>query len=338
LLGGAVGDALGAPAEFMPLGAIRAQFGPAGITDFAPAYGRLGAFTDDTQMSLFTAEGLIRAAVREQLKGICSSSAVIHHAYLRWLLTQGERSSALQGEADGWLVHHEELWAVRAPGNTCLNALRAATFFGQAAQNMSKGCGSIMRVAPIGAVYNSGAAYGLGSAVSALTHGHPTARIAGAYFAELLAEVASGAELTDAVERARRPTDTEHYADETLTAIDRAMALARSSEAPTAELVETLGAGWTADEALSIALYCALVARDFEHGVLLAINHSGDSDSTGALVGNLLGMKWGACAIPARWQAKVQLRDVIEEIASDLFSAYVQPFDAEAASAKYPGW
>lgn len=87
LLGGAVGDALGAPIEFISLGEIRRQFGVSGIRDYAPAYGRIGAITDDTQMTLFTAEGLLRAWVRHAGKGICNTVGVIHHAYLRWLLT-----------------------------------------------------------------------------------------------------------------------------------------------------------------------------------------------------------------------------------------------------------
>jgi hypothetical protein len=91
LLGGAVGDALGARVEFMKLPEIRRCFGAAGIRDFAPAYGRLGAITDDTQMTLFTAEGFIRAWVRDQLKGMCHGPGVVHHAYMRWLLTQGEQ-------------------------------------------------------------------------------------------------------------------------------------------------------------------------------------------------------------------------------------------------------
>lgn len=64
LLGGAVGDALGAPVEFLEWAAIRNTFGAQGIVDYAPAYGRLGAITDNTQMMLFTAEGLLRAYVR----------------------------------------------------------------------------------------------------------------------------------------------------------------------------------------------------------------------------------------------------------------------------------
>ena len=69
LLGGAVGDALGAPVEFMSRAAILGKFGPDGITDYAPIYGGLGRITDDTQMTLFTAEGLLRAWVRGSLRG-----------------------------------------------------------------------------------------------------------------------------------------------------------------------------------------------------------------------------------------------------------------------------
>ena len=111
LLGGAVGDALGAPVEFMRLTEIKSRFGPEGITDYAPAYGRLGAITDDTQMTLFTAEGLLRGYVRLGLKGICSRPSVICHAYLRWLLTQGITPTAKELEIgkDGWLWNEKTL-------------------------------------------------------------------------------------------------------------------------------------------------------------------------------------------------------------------------------------
>ena len=87
LLGGAVGDALGAPVEFKTYAQIIAQFGVGGIRDFAPAYHWIGAITDDTQMTLFTAEGLLRACVRYNQRGICHTPTVVHHAYLRWPIT-----------------------------------------------------------------------------------------------------------------------------------------------------------------------------------------------------------------------------------------------------------
>jgi ADP-ribosylglycohydrolase len=84
LLGGAVGDALGAPVEFMSRSEIQRRFGRNGVTTYASAYGGTGKITDDMQMTLFTAEGLLCAWVRNQLKGISTYSGVTAHAYLRW--------------------------------------------------------------------------------------------------------------------------------------------------------------------------------------------------------------------------------------------------------------
>ncbi len=158
LLGGAVGDALGAPVEFMRRAEILRQFGPRGLADFAPAYGGLGMITDDTQMTLFTAEGLLRAWVRGTLKGITSYSGVTSLAYLRWLRTQGERpafDSGIGTETDGWLIQHRALHGQRAPGNTCLSALRQMAAPDEPARNNSKGCGGVMRVAPAGLIARS---------------------------------------------------------------------------------------------------------------------------------------------------------------------------------------
>ena len=69
---------------------ISQRIGPAGVKDFVPSYGRRGAITDDTQVTMFTAEGLIRASVRQRERGICHLPSVIRHADLRWLWTQGD--------------------------------------------------------------------------------------------------------------------------------------------------------------------------------------------------------------------------------------------------------
>jgi ADP-ribosylglycohydrolase len=102
LLGGAVGDALGAPVEFLEWPAIEAKFGPHGIVDFSPAYGITGAITDDTQMMLFTAGGLMRAYVRGSSGHTCHVPSVIHHALLRWLMTQ-DQQPAVSVSTDGWV-------------------------------------------------------------------------------------------------------------------------------------------------------------------------------------------------------------------------------------------
>ena len=186
LLGGACGDALGAPVEFMTIEKIVECYGVDGITEFDTAYGGLGLVTDDTQMALFTVEGLIRAQVRGIRKGICHPPGVVHHAYLRWLVTQDRSFVALRQlekseEIDGWLIRENRLWAARAPGNTCLSALRAARKsrqFGDHATNDSKGCGTVMRDAPFGffGLHDPALAFEWAVETAWTTHGHPSAR------------------------------------------------------------------------------------------------------------------------------------------------------------------
>src|SRR4051794_2893448 len=109
LLAGAVGDALGAAIEFDTLDEIRSQYGPVGLTTYAPCYGRIGAFTDDTQMTLFTAEGLLRAAARLEDRGIVNVPWIVSRAYARWLVTQGgpDLPDPELGSCDtGWLITH----------------------------------------------------------------------------------------------------------------------------------------------------------------------------------------------------------------------------------------
>src|SRR2546426_12819573 len=86
------------------------------------------------------------------------------------------------------------------------------------------------------------------------------------------------------------------------------------------EAIARLGQGWIAEEALAISIYCALVARNLKQGVVLAVNHDGDSDSTGSIAGNLLGAMHGAKGIPKEWLESLELREVISELAEDLYA------------------
>lgn len=89
---------------------------------------------------------------------------------------------------------------------------------------------------------------------------------------------------------------------------------------PYEEAIARLGQGRIAEEALAISIYCALVARNFKHGVILAVNHDGDSNSIGSIVGNLLGEMLGVKPIPAEWLEPLELRDVITELAEHLYA------------------
>lgn len=355
LLGGAVGDAMGAPVEFLTRAEILSQFGPAGVTTYAPAYGGIGTITDDTQMTLFTAEGLLRAWVRGRFKGISTPVGVTAHAYLRWLHTQGEASQCphfADQRDSGWLVQLPALHCRRAPGMTCLNALREMRVLGQPAANDSKGCGGVMRMAPVGLFLARegqtpaiAAAFALGTKLAALTHGHPSGSLSAGVLAALVIQLVAGESLGVAVAAAKAVLITHRGHEETLAAIEAAQAFA-AGDLPAPLAIAELGQGWVAEEALAIALYCVLVAGSFREAVLLAVNHDGDSDSTGAIAGNLSGARDGLAAIPPEWLAPLELRDVIREIAEDLYARRdwdIGEYSADEAMnaaiwAKYPGF
>jgi ADP-ribosylglycohydrolase len=345
LLAGAVGDALGAPLEFIrSRQEIETRFGPGGPDGFVTGAAPAGSITDDTQMTLFTAEGIIRARTRARLKGICHVPSVIRHAYHRWLFTQGERVEGAEpgdGWPDGWLVQQRVLHARRAPGLTCVNALRRGGFgTPREPLNDSKGCGGVMRMAPAGVLAFAGMdPFDEGCAYAAITHGHPTGWLAAGAFATIVAELLQGRGLTPAVDAAVERLRRHPKGTETRRAIDAAVeAAGRGGSA--AERLETLGEGWVAEEALAISLYCALVAPDLRRGLRLAVNHGGDSDSTGSIAGNLLGAMHGVGAIPPDLLAGLEARDVVERVASDLHAHVVeQPEGIEERDwERYPGW
>ena len=327
LVGGAVGDALGAPVEFMSLEEIRATLGPVGVHGYLEAFGRYGAITDDTQLTMFTAEGLLRAYACGAMTGSADVPAIVANAYLRWLHTQRE-TAAVAPDLDGWLLREKALFASRVPGITVVDALRKRASFGERPRNTSKGCGGVMRVAPVGlycARLHEGMsadriakhALELGADTAALTHGHPTGQLAAGYVAALVALLALDLPLTDALDRAaallvRRPGHAE-----TMAAVEHARKLAAAGE-PRPEYVARLGEGWTADEAVAIAVYCLIAASDFDAGVRLAVNHDGDSDSTGAIAGNLLGTLHGIETIPTRFTNSLEMVDVVAVLADDL--------------------
>ncbi len=358
LLGGATGDALGAPVEFMSRSQIVQKFGKDGIQEYVPAFDKLGAITDDTQMTLFTAEGLMRAWVRGNLRGICHMPGVIARSYQRWYHTQGHHHTMHDDGLDGWLISHRELFSCRAPGNTCLSGLESMRESNDLAKNDSKGCGGVMRVAPIGMYYATLAgsnvqmqdqamveSFELACQAAAITHGHVTGQLAAGTFAAIVMKLLVGAQLPLAIEAAIHQLKCcQPGHEETLLAIQQACRLA--SENPNdSEVLTQLGDGWIAEEALAIAVYCALSAKDFRSGVTLAVNHSGDSDSTGSIAGQLLGAIHGANAIPASWLRPLELREVIEEMADDLATMREWSLDDDTSKGegdyyfdKYPGW
>lgn len=188
-----------------------------------------------------------------------------------------------------------------------------------------------MRVAPVGMFFAS-TPYGniddvflLGKNAAAITHGHPTGRFPAGVFALIVYYILQDMPLRNAADESLRYLTALLDCDQpTADAITAALELSQKSPNDPKTL-HKLGEGRTAEEALAIALYAALSATEnetnaeaaFEAGIILAVNHDGDSDSTGSICGNLLGAALGKSAIPKRWLQPLELRKIIEKIAGD---------------------
>lgn len=330
LIGGAAGDALGYAVEFLREGQIFRQYGGRGITEYELTDG-VAQISDDTQMTLFTATGLLVATTRGMTRSITGSYAgCINDAYLDWLKTQEQRYPLPEERHCSWLVDVPELFSPRAPGNTCLFALHAGgNGTPEAPINNSKGCGGVMRVAPVGLYFNDRKRdirdiCRIGAEAAALTHGHPLGWMPAAALAQIIHEVSQdGAILLEAVLHALNTID-EMYPesedrDSFTSLIGKAIDLA-SEDMDDLDAIHQLGEGWVGDEALAIAVYCALkYSGDIDKTLIAAVNHNGDSDSTGAIAGNIIGAQVGLSGIPEKYTAKLELRDLILEVADDLW-------------------
>ncbi|SMD21354.1 ADP-ribosylglycohydrolase family protein [Lentzea albidocapillata] len=324
LIGGAIGDALGANTENLPMEVVYERHGPQGITDLPDD----PAITDDTQMTLFTFEAMIRGHVRERTTGNGGIVAVVQHAYQRWLHTQKTPWEKARGplstldEPDGRLIGHRDLFRLRAPGLTVTSALQQYGRTGVMATaenpaNDSKGCGGVMRVAPI-AFYADDAsqAFALAKCAAGLTHGHPSGYLSAGFFAVLVWEALRGKGLLDGVDTAMKAVVRHEGHEEVVAAVEHAIELAALGE-PSVARVEELGGGGVGDTALAIALYSALVTDDPNEALLISVNHGGDNDSTASLCGNLVGALHGVEKIRPDWVERVQFRDVIDEMVAD---------------------
>ena len=92
---------------------------------------------------------------------------------------------------------------------------------------------------------------------------------------------------------------------------------------PSVEKIVKLGQGFVAEEALAIGVYAALChSENLKRAVILAVNHDGDSDSTGAICGNIVGAYLGKSSVPQDWLDKLECKDVIEEMGIKLYETY----------------
>ena len=346
LIGGAAGDALGYAVEFINADYIFIRYGKNGITSYKldKETGK-ALISDDTQMTLFTAAGILEQETHFRHKGICCDLPDhIEYCYLEWLRTQEisykkhlEEIKFGKHKNMTWLCDVPELYSLRAPGNTCLSALEERRErknsrhhepgFIDNPLNDSKGCGGVMRAAPIGLVDAADINTLIESSAetAAITHGHPLGYIPAAMLSVIVKIIVFSEKkrtLENIIETSHKRISDYFKKNKYIKQFDEIIKLAielSKNDKPDLQNIESIGGGWVGEEALAIAIYCALRhENDFSAGIIAAANHSGDSDSTAAIAGNILGALHGYSAIDEKWKTNLELHDVIMELATDL--------------------
>jgi ADP-ribosylglycohydrolase len=353
ILAGAVGDALGYAIEFSDIDAIRRHHGDRGVA--GPVVGRDGVaqISDDTQMMLFTVEGLIRAHIARRINPKDNNPVPeVQHAYQRWFHTQNQPWERAGGpyaqrlpQPDGWLISHRALFAARAPGSTCMSALAQFAQSHRHASpqypiNDSKGCGGVMRAGPVALWSPDPAEVFLAAAsTAALTHGHPSGFLSAGVLAVIVRQLLQKASLADSVRMARDLLIRWPGHEEQLRLLDTAVELGAHAPLSPEEINSRLGQGWVGEEALAIGLYSVLVTDNVRSALLLSVNHSGDSDSTGIVCGSIAGAVYGTRGIPTEWLAVLELHDIVTALADDAVTEFSPdpPTDPEWTR-RYPAW
>lgn len=327
IVGGAIGDAFGAKIEAWSYEDIKKTFGELGLRNLLSRNG-IAKFTDDTQMTLFTIYALIRNKL--QNKGVIEKNSCIEElkqAYLEWNFTQNQAFS--KNTTNNLLLNEDLMYSKRFPGNTCLQATSSIENMGSIDKpsNDSMGNGAVMRSAPIGLVLsdNPDFAFELATEAAALTHGHPIGYYSAGAFAYLIANLTQGNDLNESIQATQKKLAKYGESGEEIASIIKKAVELTNYDLEDHEAISQLGKGFLAHESLAIAIYSSLKYQDnFKLGIISAVNHDGDSDTTGAIAGNILGAYMGIENIPSKYTTKIEGQYLIEKLTSDLYSSITE--------------
>ena len=326
MIGCAAGDALGYPVEVLSEATIIERYGLRGITDYDLDENGNARITADTQLMLLSANGILFAHTRGALRGIMAPVYQYFDAfYLDWYRLQTtERASRSRV---GWISAYPALSAQRALSPTVMK-VAATKKFGSMDEpvNDSKGSACLLRAVPIGLSYfrDPKRIVELGANTAALTHGNEVAWMASGALALIISLIIhQELSITEAVNKTLKALDKSFPDSRTVVnelsyTIHSAMSLATSASSDL-DAIHALGKGWVADEALAIGILCALRhENDIAGAMTFAANHGGDSNNTAAIAGTLVGARIGFNAIPDRFVDRLELVDVILELADDV--------------------
>jgi ADP-ribosylglycohydrolase len=221
----------------------------------------------------------------------------------------------------------------RAPGNACLKGvsnLEKEIHWSKSGVPDSKGCGSAMRSAPIGYLYqqNPEKLREVAHATGICTHGHPTADAASIGAAYLVKLALDGIETKDMIPQLLKFTSgISSEFDQAILKINTCIKWDEEEQA-----LDYLGEGWVGEEAVTLALYCFMKYPDnYKRTVTRAANTNGDSDSIACIAGSISGAYLGIDAIPAEWVCKIEKAQYLTNLSVRLAEKRKQIFNEKSS-------
>lgn len=332
MVGTAIGDAFGAPIEFLKLSKIKKLYGAEGLTYLTPSRTGKISFTDDTQLAIFTADGLLKSAVKNSNIAAEPNYSTVYNSYRNWykVCTQNMKVD------DGWVTDIDKMYGRQRYGSTCMEVLSQDNHGSiEEPINNSKGSGGVMRSAPIGLMYykTPEKSFKIAAKCAALTHGNPNGYLSAGVYASIISYLINGETIQDSIDKSINLLSREVNGDELYALLNKAKKLVGEDIEPT-KAVKQLGLGWDGDEALAIAVYSVLkTPNDFQQVLVNACNHDGDSDTVGSIAGGIMGTYLGYDGIPNEFKEKVELENELKDLACDLLA---NPKEIKQRKRRYP--
>ena len=292
ILGHAVADALGVPAEFRDREVLMQN----PITDMI-GYGTYnvprGTWSDDTSMSIATLDSLVSNEI---------DYVEIMDNFVRWCFE------------DKYTANNETFDI----GRTCFNAisryrdLKCAPFDCGEREEYSNGNGSLMRINPF-ALYlyyknvDITEKMDIIHKASSLTHAHECSKTACGIYSFALWEILDNPSV-DSVKIGL--SKAQHYYGDTRESAKYSRLFSCISNSNISEIKSS---GYVVDT-LEAAIWCVLTTDSYKECVLKAVNLGGDTDTVAAISGGLAAAIYGYDSIPKEWLEALLSRDYIEDM------------------------
>lgn len=310
LYGLVIGDALGFPIKTETLNSIKKKYGEQGITDFVKydIY-KKGSYSSESQLTLSTINGIIYAYdyTNRILKKEDILKKSIYLMYKDWLKTQGDLYNKRNtNEIIMLAINNKKIGSINNPIND------------------SKSASTIIKTIPFGFILDEYQSFRLGMEITSFTHGNSISILSGGFLACLISCIRQYKDkgLEYCIRTALSLLKKTKYSQSLSNKIEYVLNMDTKYLSPE-QVTFLLGEGWDIEEAIAYSLYCSINNKDnYRQAVYSAINHTGNSDTIGAITGCIIGTYLGYNEIPQEWIINIENSEFIELYSKKLLEIY----------------